>query len=397
MMFSSSSWKRKLWTKGLLALTLGTSCWALPGCMNMAAMPGMAHETKTLPNGAPLGHAVDATTYWGRDLQMAPDPTHGGQRTPCLVGRLVLLGSDGKPTCMEGKVTVKLYDERPAQGGPPQMVEYWQIDNENLNKMVFKDHELKLWGYTLALPTACGPNITHARLDITFEPKHGNVLNVTSGGFRIDSAVIASYRDRMSPPIPITTPGQTQPGATQQAQYSPQQQQALALQQAMYVAPQALPANQPQRSAATQPGATRFDTRDIQYTGPIGQQPPVTPAFPNPQQPQNLPQLPQTTAQLPAYVPPAPQAVPQQDQVSPLLYVPNSVPPVNQQNQVSPLLYVPNSVPPVNQQNQVSPLLYVPNSVQPVNQPAPAAAPQSNTGAPQRMQLEQLFHQSPGQ
>src|SRR5205085_797797 len=105
-------------------------------------------------------------TYWDKNLTTAPDPVNGFRQTPCLVGRMILFGQKNTPVCCEGSLTVKLWDERPMQGGSPIHLETWNINAENLRKMIFVD-ALGMWGYTLALPTeTVTPNLSHARLEV---------------------------------------------------------------------------------------------------------------------------------------------------------------------------------------------------------------------------------------
>ncbi len=97
MRFSLSSWKKALLCKSVLAMTLGAGALALPGCVT--TMPGWMGQDEKSAKGPPAGEAAAMVTYWDKCLQMASDPTRGGQRGPCLVGFMTLLKQDYKPVC----------------------------------------------------------------------------------------------------------------------------------------------------------------------------------------------------------------------------------------------------------------------------------------------------------
>jgi hypothetical protein len=178
------------------------------------------------PAAAPLGKPAELYTYWDKELQFAPDPFHNGERVPCVVGRLIML--DGqvkeKAVCCDGKLRVTLYDDEPAGGGPAVKLEQWDINPNNLRKMVCKD-QLHMWGYTLALPTAtCEHRSTKIHLDVAFTPDGGDTQYSTSGIFKLKS--IASTYHQGTVPTANNHPAQAAQaaGLPQEPQPMPQMQ-----------------------------------------------------------------------------------------------------------------------------------------------------------------------------
>ena len=86
----------------------------------------------------PRGEVCQVTTIWNHEIMYAPDPTHGGQMTPGLTGRLYLFGGDLKyPLAEEGRVVVDLFDETPlAQGKPAVLLEEWRFDKEGMKRLL---------------------------------------------------------------------------------------------------------------------------------------------------------------------------------------------------------------------------------------------------------------------
>jgi hypothetical protein len=152
------------------------------------------------PAGVPIGRPAELCTYWDRDLQIGPDPLHNGERMPCLVGRLILL--DGKTKekdiCCEGKLRVTLYDDQPPGGGPAVKLEQWDINENNLRKMITKD-SLRMWGYTLVMPTAtCDNRTTKIHLHVEFMPEGGDPLYSDSGTFKLKSVSSSVHSGQVS-------------------------------------------------------------------------------------------------------------------------------------------------------------------------------------------------------
>src|SRR5262249_48925831 len=69
-------------------------------------------------------------------------------------------------------------------GGEPVEIERWNIDKDNLKKMLQKD--IFGWGYTLFLPTAaCNPNVTQVHINVAFTPDNGPPIYCTPNAVRL--------------------------------------------------------------------------------------------------------------------------------------------------------------------------------------------------------------------
>src|SRR5206468_4595124 len=121
--------------RGFAALALGTAALS-SGCLlseyKIVHEPRVADAAKAqpataaaapappapvpYPQGAPVAPQgalpKNACTYWNNHLMEANDPTRGGQPTPGIVGRLVLLGDNEQPTIYEGKVHIELWNDQ---------------------------------------------------------------------------------------------------------------------------------------------------------------------------------------------------------------------------------------------------------------------------------------------
>jgi hypothetical protein len=204
---------------GALALALGATV-LTSGCQ----APEKTDYVNAKPP-APVGMPVESHVYWQNTVQMVPDPTRDGMPGPGLVGRLFLFAPDGRPVTCDGTLTVKLFDEQPADGTPPREIERWVIDKTNLNKMIQKD--IVGYGYTMFLPTStCTPRVTKVHMNVTFTPDKGNPLYSPSStiGLRYADphrqwATTMSAGNQpgpgLNPPAPVVPVG-AQQGAIQQ-------------------------------------------------------------------------------------------------------------------------------------------------------------------------------------
>ena len=164
--------------------------------------PASAAPPKNAPPPAPvqpseLPKSVVAT--WQHDVSIVtPDPLRDGQATPGLVGRVYLFDHFDHPKCYEGKATVKLFDERPIQGGPPVFLEEWDFPSAALRKLAKKDPIG--WGYTLFLPTATiNPNITQVRMTVAFTADGATVPVQSTNTFRLGQAPVRVYSSQTVP------------------------------------------------------------------------------------------------------------------------------------------------------------------------------------------------------
>jgi len=212
-----SSWMMMGRVRGALAaLAMFTGTIACTGCMQPGFMGG---EVKKGPPPPPMGPAEAMTTYWDKEIQQAPDPTHGYQMTPCFVGRMILYGPTKMPVCCEGSAVVTLYHLNAGPNGAPVVLEQWNIDKDNLKKMIYKDQ--LAWGYTLALPTAAyRPDMKQVLLDVTFVPadKEGYPVTARSGTMNMGTGSNKSYRftNPVMPASYYVAPTQQQQGVPMQ-------------------------------------------------------------------------------------------------------------------------------------------------------------------------------------
>ena len=78
------------------------------------------------------GEPARLTAAWSNKVIYAPDPTHGGDPVPGLMGKLWLFGPDeGVPLSLDGEIFVGAWDTSPkAEGGQPVLLEVWHLDVE---------------------------------------------------------------------------------------------------------------------------------------------------------------------------------------------------------------------------------------------------------------------------
>jgi hypothetical protein len=141
-----------------------------PGCVSTESFLA----TKDEP---PRGAVCIVTGIWNNEVAFVPDPTHNGQMTPGLVGRVYLFGpSMDFPQAAEGDLVVDLYDEtHEPMGGQTLPLEVWHIDKETLQRLLRRDRIG--WGYTVFLPWGTyKPTINHIGLKTRFEPVCGTKL-----------------------------------------------------------------------------------------------------------------------------------------------------------------------------------------------------------------------------
>lgn len=149
----------------LLALALSsTGCVALSPWKQSAESP-------------PVGQPSQVVMTWKPSVTTTPDVVNGGSPIPGLVGRLYLFGAQmGHPMAGDGNLRVELFDDRPsAQGGQPTLLEFWEIDQEKLCRLLQKDSIG--WGYTLFLPWGSyHPDVKKVRLKVCYLPPAGPPL-----------------------------------------------------------------------------------------------------------------------------------------------------------------------------------------------------------------------------
>jgi hypothetical protein len=96
----------------------------------------ITHDGLTTTPAKP-GEAARLTAAWNNKIIYAPDPVHGGQPVPGLMGKLWLFGPDvAVPLTVDGEIFVGVWDNGPTvNGGPPVLLEAWHIDAEAAKKL----------------------------------------------------------------------------------------------------------------------------------------------------------------------------------------------------------------------------------------------------------------------
>jgi hypothetical protein len=148
----------------ILALALAS------GCVSTESFLGSKDEP-------PTGPVCLVTGIWNNEVAFVPDPTHNGQMTPGLVGRVYLFGpSMDFPRAAEGDLVVDLYDETHVpMAGQKLPLEEWRIDKDTLQRLLRRDRIG--WGYTVFLPWGTFKReIGQIGLKMRFEPVHGTPL-----------------------------------------------------------------------------------------------------------------------------------------------------------------------------------------------------------------------------
>jgi len=158
---------RNVCPTGLLALLALTA-----GCVSLGSLvPG---EDKP-----PMGDICQVMATWNNQVVFTPDPTHNGDPTPGIAGRLYLFGPTfGYPVAGDGCLVVDLYLDPPGTTTPiagATPVEEWRIDKDTLHRLLRKD--AIGWGYTLFLPWGTYKReINQVRLRVRYQPAQGTPL-----------------------------------------------------------------------------------------------------------------------------------------------------------------------------------------------------------------------------
>jgi hypothetical protein len=140
---------------------------AATGCVTWHSLAPGSHS---LPTGA----VCQVVATWTNQVAWTPDPTRGGKPAPGFAGRLYLFGPEiDFPLVADGSVVVDLYDAGAVgPDGQPAMLEQWNLDKENLRRLLKRD--AIGWGYTLFLPWGTyRPDITRVELKLRFVPEKG--------------------------------------------------------------------------------------------------------------------------------------------------------------------------------------------------------------------------------
>lgn len=114
------------------------------GCFRKFIRQDTSAVTKPTGNGL-------VVAAWRNKVSYAPDPSRGGAEMPGLVGRVWLLGSDGKHSQIgDGGLSIRLYDATPRGDAEPVLTDIVDIDANTLRKFVTNDFVGP--GYTVFFP-----------------------------------------------------------------------------------------------------------------------------------------------------------------------------------------------------------------------------------------------------
>jgi hypothetical protein len=297
--------------QGLVALALGMT--AMAGCQQMqpsewreqancqacaSSKPGEPPAPAPSPAPPPQPGQVPKTVsaYWERQLKSAPDTQRNGENVPGLVGRMFLFDQKDHMLCYDGTLTVKLYDEKPVQGGQEVFLEQWNFDKDSLRRLQRKDGMIG-WGYTIFLPTATctNPNVKFIRVVASFVPegKDKDVPIVVANSMRLEHPEVPQ-RQQVQPTQYHQAPGVAPVGYGPSPGYPPQQApMGYYPQQQPYVTGPMPPQGQmPQYAQPQYP--QQQPQMPLQY-----QQPQMPLQYQQPQMPTQPPQYPQQ--QMPQY------------------------------------------------------------------------------------------------
>src|SRR3954467_11556449 len=83
------------------------------------------------------GQGARLTASWNNKVIYAPDPVHGGNPVPGLMGKLWVSGpAEAAPRRLAGEVFVGAWDNsRTAEGGEPVLLEVWHMGPEAARKV----------------------------------------------------------------------------------------------------------------------------------------------------------------------------------------------------------------------------------------------------------------------
>lgn len=111
---------------------------------------------------------------WDPVVCFLPDVING-KEVPCLTGRLYLYSDpNANPVTVDGKVVVQLLDHG-GPGGERRCLEQWNVDSDQLRRMLGKD--LTGQGYTLCLPwTTYRGNVQGLSLSVAFTADGGPTI-----------------------------------------------------------------------------------------------------------------------------------------------------------------------------------------------------------------------------
>ncbi|HEX3147069.1 MAG TPA: hypothetical protein VHR66_03245 [Gemmataceae bacterium] len=150
---------------------------------------------------AKSGEPARIAVAWNNKVIYAPDPTHGGDLVPGLLGKMWVFGpEEGVPLVIDGELIVGVWDLGPkAKGGQPALQEVWHIDNEAAKKFRKKDF-MGGEAYTVFLPwSQYNVDIKQVNVIARFNAAGGRSLVSTPETLTIDhSATLQRAQDKLN-------------------------------------------------------------------------------------------------------------------------------------------------------------------------------------------------------
>jgi len=162
-------------TTGLVLVVAGCKAFQKPA----QTSDGKSSTTATAAMAKPGIPAASLTASWSRTVEVGTDPNHHTPM-PAIVGRAYFFDAKLRPVEADGKLTVELFDDTNRRIGKPSVkLEEWNINSEQLAKMVNKDPLIGT-GYSLILPwPSFKSDVGQIHMVIHYTPKSGQALTMS--------------------------------------------------------------------------------------------------------------------------------------------------------------------------------------------------------------------------
>jgi hypothetical protein len=163
-----------------ISLRLGALVVALAGCLSAGCVGVNLQISQESAREQEL--PCELAACWQHEVAFAPDPAHGGQPAPGLVGRVFLFNKKRLPVEGDGSLHVELAD---GSVTPAKVLEQWNFDPVTLRKYQRKD--MVGPGYSVFLPWGTySPDRTHVVMRVVYKPAKGTPLYATPSSLALD-------------------------------------------------------------------------------------------------------------------------------------------------------------------------------------------------------------------
>lgn len=173
---------------------------ALPGCIGIELTRPHWPWEKT----AAQPPVAQVAAMWADGLVVQPDPAQAGREMPGFAAKLYLFNQGMSQTLhAEGTLLVSLYDNTQAGQQNPAPKETWEIDAENLAKLLTRD--TLGCAYNLWLPwSTISPQVNMVTLSIEYRAADGRIIYgapttfpvKTGGGFKPQSTLQVNQQSK---------------------------------------------------------------------------------------------------------------------------------------------------------------------------------------------------------